>query len=161
MRNWPYAWSLSQGADSPIKGKVGVSPLPHGGTSTHGAATLGGWNLAVTKYSKNPDAAADLVMYLAGHDVQKDRATNASYNPTIVALYKDPEVLAANPFFGTLYEVFTSAVPRPATVTGLKYPAVSEAFWNAVHEVLSGTATPEDSLKKLEGRLNQLKRSGW
>jgi trehalose/maltose transport system substrate-binding protein len=161
MRNWPYAWSLSQGADSPIKGKVGVSPLPHGGASTHGAATLGGWNLAVTKYSKNPDAAADLVMYLAGHDVQKDRATNASYNPTIIALYKDPEVLAANPFFGTLYEVFTSAVPRPATVTGLKYPAVSEAFWNAVHEVLSGTATPEDSLKKLEGRLNQLKRSGW
>src|SRR5208282_4220423 len=41
MRNWPYAWSLAQGADSPIKGKVGVSPLPKGGANGHNSATLG------------------------------------------------------------------------------------------------------------------------
>ena len=28
MRNWPYAYAPSQKADSPIKGKVGVAPLP-------------------------------------------------------------------------------------------------------------------------------------
>ncbi len=161
MRNWPYAWSLSQGADSPVKGKVGVMPLPKGGASGKSAATLGGWQLAVSKYSKNPDAAADLVMFLASEPVQKDRAIKGSYNPTIASLYKDKDVLAANPFFGSLYEVFTNAVPRPSTPTGTKYTEVSQAFWNATSDVLSGKATPEDSLKRLEGRLNQVKRGKW
>ena len=118
MRNWPYAWSLGNGADSPIKGKIGVAPLPKGGADGKNAATLGGWQLAVSKYSKNPDAAADLVMYMTSAEVQKDRAIKGSYNPTIASLYQDKEVLAANPFFGSLYNVFTSAVPRPPRPPG-------------------------------------------
>ncbi|MEN9843464.1 MAG: hypothetical protein RLZZ612_1293 [Pseudomonadota bacterium] len=161
MRNWPYAWSLGNGADSKVKGKIGVAPLPKGGADGQHAATLGGWQLAVSKYSKNADAAADLVMYMTSPEVQKERAIKGSYNPTIAALYKDKDVLAANPFFGSLFDVFTSAVPRPATATGLKYPEVSAAFWNATHDVLSGKATAEDSLKKLEAKLKQVKRNQW
>ena len=161
MRNWPYAWSLGNGADSKIKGKIGVSALPKGGTDGRNAATLGGWQLAVSKYSKHPEAAASLVMYMTSPEVQKERAIKGSYNPTIPALYKDKDVLAATPFFGDLYNVFTSAVPRPATVTGLKYNEVSSAFWNATHDVLSGKSSAEDSLKRLEGRLNQIKRGKW
>ena len=161
MRNWPYAWSLGNGKDSKIAGKIGVSALPKGGADGKNAATLGGWQLAVSKYSKNPEAAASLVMYMTSPEVQKERAIKGSYNPTIPALYKDKEVLAATPFFGDLYSVFTSAVPRPATVTGLKYNEVSAAFWNATHDVLSGKSTAEDSLKRLEGRLNQVKRGKW
>lgn len=161
MRNWPYAWSLGNGADSKIKGKIGVMPLPKGGEDGKNAATLGGWQLAVSKYSKNPEAAASLVMYMTSPEVQKERAIKGSYNPTIAALYKDKAVLEANPFFGSLFDVFTSAVPRPATVTGAKYPEVSAAFWNATHDVLSGKASAEDSLKKLEGKLKQVKRNQW
>jgi trehalose/maltose transport system substrate-binding protein len=157
MRNWPYAWSLSQGPDSPIKGKVGVVALPKGdGGKT--AATLGGWQLAVSKYSKNPKEAAELVMYMTSAAVQKDRAIRGSYNPTILALYKDAEVLKANPFFGDLYDTFVGAVPRPATVTGIKYNEVSAAFWNATHEVLSGKTKAEDSLKKLEVKIDSIRR---
>jgi len=58
MRNWPYAWNLANSPDSPIKDKVGVIALPKGGTGGRHAATLGGWQLAVSKYSKNPDLAA-------------------------------------------------------------------------------------------------------
>jgi trehalose/maltose transport system substrate-binding protein len=43
----------------------------------------------------------------------------------------------------------------------LKYPEVSSAFWNATHDVLSGKATAEDSLKRLDGRLKQVKRNQW
>ena len=161
MRNWPYAWSLGNGADSKVKGKIAVSALPKGGADGQNAATLGGWQLAVSTYSKNPEAAASLVMYMTSPEVQKERAIKGSYNPTIPALYKDKDVLAATPFFGDLYNVFTSAVPRPATVTGLKYNEVSAAFWNATHDVLSGKSSAEDSLKRLEGRLNQIKRGKW
>jgi trehalose/maltose transport system substrate-binding protein len=157
MRNWPYAWSLSQGADSPVKGKVGVSALPHG-DGGQSAAALGGWQLAVSRYSAHPKEAADLVMYLTSPAVQKDRAIRGSYNPTIPALYKDAGVLQANPFFGDLYDTFIHAVPRPATVTGVKYNEVSAAFWNAVHDVISGGAKPEESLKKLEVKLDSIRR---
>ena len=43
----------------------------------------------------------------------------------------------------------------------LKYPEVSAAFWNATHDVLSGKATAEDSLKRLDGKLKQVKRNQW
>jgi len=157
MRNWPYAWSLSQGADSPVKGKVGVVALPKGGDGKT-AAALGGWQLAVSKYSKNQKEAADLVMYLTSKEVQKDRAVRGSYNPTIVSLYKDADVLKANPFFGDLYDTFVGAVPRPATITGVKYNEVSAAFWNTAHDVLSGTAKADEGLKKLETKIESIRR---
>lgn len=157
MRNWPYAWSLSQGADSPVRGKVGVVALPMG-DGGKSAATLGGWQLAVSKYSPNPREAADLVMYLTSPAVQKDRAIRGSYNPTIPALYKDADVLKANPFFGELYNTFVNAVPRPATITGAKYNEVSAAFWNAAHDVLSGKTRAKESLVKLESKLDAIRR---
>jgi trehalose/maltose transport system substrate-binding protein len=160
MRNWPYAWSLAQGPDSAIKDKVGVVALPKGGEDGRHAATLGGWNLAVSKYSKHPEIAAELVMYLTGPEEQKRRAVVGSYNPTIASLYKDQEVLDANPFFGDLYETFVNAVPRPSTPTGTKYNQVSNEFWNAVHAVLSGKTNAADSLAQLESSLNRMSRGG-
>ncbi|MBV8621202.1 MAG: ABC transporter substrate-binding protein [Curvibacter sp.] len=157
MRNWPYAWSLSQGADSPVKGKVGVMALPHGEDGSS-AATLGGWQLAVNRYSTHPAESADLVMYLTSRTQQKDRAVRGSYNPTIESLYKDPDVLAANPFYGDLYDTFVHAVPRPATVTGAKYNEVSAAFWNATHDVLAGKLPADEAVRKLEDKLNSVRR---
>jgi len=160
MRNWPYAWALSQGEDSMIRDKVGVVALPKGGEDGRHAATLGGWQLAVSRYSENPEAAADLVMYLTNAEAQKRRAIIGSYNPTIAALYEDPEVLEANPFFGELYDTFVSAVPRPSTQTGGSYNQMSNEFWNAVHTVLTGQQSAADSLAALESTLNRMSRGG-
>ncbi|MEM6945782.1 MAG: ABC transporter substrate-binding protein, partial [Pseudomonadota bacterium] len=87
MRNWPYAWALSQSEDSPVKGKVGVIALPKGGEGGKNTGVLGGWNLAVSKYSENAALAADLVMHLASAEEQKIRALRGAYNPTMPALY--------------------------------------------------------------------------
>ncbi|MGH6898841.1 MAG: ABC transporter substrate-binding protein [Geminicoccaceae bacterium] len=161
MRNWPYAWALGNADDSPIKGKIGVSALPKGsGEEGKHTGTLGGWQLAVSKYSQNPEIAADLVEYLTSYDEQKRRAIEGSYNPTIAALYEDEEVLAANPFFGDLYETFTNAVARPSRVTGAKYNQVSSEFFNAVHAVLSGKTDAASSLAALEDSLDRLSRGG-
>nr|WP_273205767.1 ABC transporter substrate-binding protein [Marinobacter subterrani] len=161
MRNWPYAWALAQSPDSPVKGKVGVVALPKGGEDGRHAGTLGGWQLAVSKYSENPALAADLVLYLTSYEEQKRRAIEGSYNPTIPALYKDEEVLAAVPFFGELFETFKNGVPRPSSVTGESYGRVSNAFFNSVHDVLSVEAEPEQALSGLERELRRLGRRGW
>jgi len=158
MRNWPYAWSMSQSADSPVKDKVGVIALPkaEGG---RGAATLGGWNLAVSKFSKHPEVAADLVLYLTGPDEQKRRAIEYSVQPTLPRVYDDKEVLAKNPFFAILASTFKNAVPRP-TVTAGKYNQVSSAFSNAVHAVLSKEKPAKDALAELSSKLDGLRKGG-
>ncbi|MCM2131170.1 ABC transporter substrate-binding protein [Larsenimonas rhizosphaerae] len=161
MRNWPYAWSLAQADASDIKDKVGVTQLPKGGNDGQHAAGLGGWNLAVSRYSDHPELAAQLVAFLTSPEEQKRRALEGAYNPTIAALYKDQDVLKAAPFFGTLYTTFTSAVARPSAVTRDKYPRVSNAFFNTVHKVLSGQTTAEQGLEALEGDLDRVKRRRW
>ncbi len=155
MRNWPYAYTLGNADDSVIKGKFDVAPLP-AGKSGSGAATLGGWNLAVSKYSENPEAAADVALFLASYDIQKLRAVEGSFNPTIKKLYSDEEVLEANPFFGSLYDVFINAVARPSTATAPNYNEVSTYFFKAVHSVLNGEKDAQTALEELELDLQDL-----
>jgi len=158
MRNWPYAWSLGNSADSKIKDKIGVAPLPKGGADGKHSGSLGGWELAVSKYSKNPEAAASLVMYLTGAAEQKRRAVGASFNPTRPEIYKDADVVKANPFMSALYDVFVSAAARPSSPTGAKYNKVSNEFWNAVYSVLSKQKPADKALADLEATLTQVMR---
>jgi trehalose/maltose transport system substrate-binding protein len=160
MRNWPYAYALANASGSATQGKVGVTLLPKGGEAGRHAAALGGQHLAVSKYSKHPDAAASLVMFLTSAAEQKRRAVEASFNPALTRLYQDPEVLAANPFFALLAETLVNAVPRPAAQTRAKYNQVSAAFWNAVHRVLSGKETAQASVESLEKQLQRLSAGG-
>jgi len=160
MRNWPYAYALGQAEGSVIKGKITVSALP-AGASGHGASTLGGWQLAVNARTKHAKEAVELVRYLTGPDEQKRRAIQGSFTPTIVSLYKDPEVLAAAPFFGALYDVFVNAVARPATVTRTKYNQASSAFANAVYGVLTKKQTPDEAVAALQSQLARVKGKSW
>jgi trehalose/maltose transport system substrate-binding protein len=160
MRNWPYAYSLGNDADgqddvagnaddSPIAGLFDVSPLP-GVTPGQSAATLGGWQLAVSAYSEHPEEAAKLAFFMASEAEQKRRAVTYSLNPTIQPLYEDAEVLEASPFFGSLFDVFTNAVARPSTITAPQYSDVSALYFGAVHSVLTGEADAEDAFLALE-----------
>ncbi|GAA4023591.1 ABC transporter substrate-binding protein [Deinococcus rubellus] len=160
MRNWPYAWSLGQSADSKVKGKIAVAPLPAGPGGTP-AAALGGWQLGVSMYSKNQDAAISLVRYLTSPAEQKIRAIEGSFTPTISALYQDKDVLKANPFFGSLLDVFTNAVPRPSGPTKDKYNQVSQAFSTAVSDVLNKKMTGTAAVAQLQTDLSRVKGRGW
>ncbi len=155
MRNWPYAYVLGNSDDSAIKGLFDVVPLPKGDAG-RGAAALGGWQLAVSKYSNDPEAAAKVALFLASYDIQKLRAIEGSFNPTIKSLYQDEEVLEASPFFGSLYDVFTNAAPRPSTATAPRYNEVSTYFYQAVHSVLTGESNAKDALLELEIELQDL-----
>ncbi|MCG6659358.1 ABC transporter substrate-binding protein [Halomonas campisalis] len=160
MRNWPYAWALGQAEGTAIQGRFGAASLPRG-SEGESVATLGGWSFAVSRYSAHPEAAADLVAYLTAEAKQKAHAIEFGMNPTREALYRDPEVLEAQPFIGELYATLVGGVPRPASVTGEHYARVSNAFFNRVHEVLSGDLAAEQALQQLEAELTRMGRRGW
>lgn len=161
MRNWPYAYQLGNSADSAIKGKFDVAPLPSGGGDNKSAATLGGWNVAVSKYSPNLETATALAMYMSSAEFQKAIAIQLSHLPTIVSLYDDPEVAKEQPIIPRWKDIFLNAVPRPSAPTKGKYNEVSSKFWSAVHETLSGNGSAADNLEVLESDLTDLKGAGW
>jgi trehalose/maltose transport system substrate-binding protein len=137
-------------------------PLPMGeGEGARSAATLGGWNVAVSKYSKAPEEAIKLALFLSSTEVQKERAIKQSNLPTIVSLYDDADVAAAQPIIPNWKEVFQNAVPRPSAPTKVKYNEVSSLFWSAVHDTLSGNGTGAENLELLEAKLTELKGDAW
>lgn len=161
MRNWPYAYGLGNGDESPIKGKFDVVPLPTGGGHDTSAATLGGWNVAVSKYSEHKAEATSLAVYLASEEAQKTRALVSANLPTIVALYDDADIAKEQPIIPSWKNVFLQAVPRPSAPTKSKYNEVSSKFWSAVHSSISGDGTTAENFEILEADLQDLKGSGW
>jgi trehalose/maltose transport system substrate-binding protein len=155
MRSWPYAYSLAEASESPIRGKFDVAPLP-AGDAGHGSATLGGWQLAVSRYSQNPEVAADVALFLASPEEQRIRAIRGSFLPTITRLYQDEEVLGASPMIAKMYDVMRNAVARPSAVTAPHYNRVSLLFFSAVHSVLVRKADARIALEELELDLHGL-----
>lgn len=161
MRNWPYAYALGNGDDSAVKGKFAVAPLPTATDGDQPSSTLGGWNVAVSKYSDDQEAAIALAKFLSSAEVQKRRAIELSNLPTVAALYDDADVAKAQPFMPAWKPIFESAVPRPSAVTKVKYNEVSAKFWNAVHNSLSGNGTAAENLELLEVELTEMKGDNW
>jgi len=156
MRNWPYAYGLSQGEDSAVKDKFDVTSLP-GKEPGMSAATLGGWQVGVSKYSRNPEAAVKLALWLASEEEQKAQALSpSSLIPTKIALYSDPDIAEQRPFMPRLLPVFTSAVARPSTATAPKYNETSNIFFSNVFEVLTGRMSGADAVATIELDLQDL-----
>ena len=152
MRNWPSAYADSQAAGSPIRNKFDTALLPGGKAGRVG--TLGGWGLAVSRFSAHPREALDLVRYLTRRDVQVKRSRVLSQPPTLPELYSLPEVLEANPRFALLSQAFrTGMITRPSNVAGKKYQEVTDAYIQAVHSVLTGEKRAPEAAAALEDEL--------
>lgn len=159
MRNWPYAWALVNAPGSLVSGKVGIIKLP-AGEGGKNAGVLGGHHLAVSKYTRHPQEAVALLRFLTSAAEQKRRSIAGSFDPPRPALYDDPQVLAASSYLPVVRRAYEHVLPRPSSITGLKYNQVSYEFWNAVHDSLSGSETPEKALETLTIKLERISRHG-
>ncbi len=142
LRNWPYAWRLFERADSPVRGRVGVSVLPHAPGAAP-AATLGGWQLGVNAFSPRPEAAERLAAFLTAAPAQKALALAYGYSPPRRSLYADAELAAAQPFLPRLRAVLEAARPRPVSP---HYVALSQTLQAEFSAVLVGERAPESAL---------------
>lgn len=151
MRYWSSGYN--QIANSPgMRGRFDVTLLPCGLRGR--AQTMGGFELAVSGYSKHPREAAHLVLYLTGNSVQKCRAVQEGYLPTLPRLYEDSEVLKAVPEAKALKTVgLASWVARPSAIAGNHYADVSRIYYEGVHAILNHQLPPEDVLKSIETQL--------
>jgi multiple sugar transport system substrate-binding protein len=153
LRNWPYVHGLAseEGEDSVIQGKFGIAPLP--GLDGPGASTLGGYNLAVSKATDNPQTAKDFIQYMLTEDVQRKVLTEMSGAPTVSALYDDPVLQEQIPYLATLKAALEEAVPRPQAVA---YSELSHLVSTQVYSALQGKTSVEDTLAALQKDMQKL-----
>jgi multiple sugar transport system substrate-binding protein len=141
--NWGYVWNRTQNdPDSQIKDKVGVVPLP-GFTANAAATCIGGWQVAVSAFSKNKAESVKLVRYLSSPEVAKMQAIAASHLPVFPEVYTDADVLKANPWFKDALPVVQTARARPVSPA---YPRVSEVIRTNMNAFLAGSKTADAAL---------------
>jgi multiple sugar transport system substrate-binding protein len=131
LRDWPYAWEIANNPkESSVAGKVDIIGLPHfaGGESV---PTLGGWQFALSKFSRKKSPAWEFVQYMTSPKVQKTFALETSQRPSRRSVYNDPDVLSRNPHFARLREEFEKARARPAIPLYPLYSSILQRFYHS------------------------------
>jgi trehalose/maltose transport system substrate-binding protein len=130
-RNWPYAWKIANDPElSKVAGKVAMATLP-GFPGHHGVATLGGWQMGVSRFSKKPDLAWRFVDFMTSPEMQKRIALVTGRPPTRAALYDDPELRQKIPKLPSLLENFKQAVPRPTTPVYVPLSNIMQRYFSS------------------------------
>ncbi len=152
--SWGLAWGRYQEPDSPVKDKVGIMPLPAmpGGKP---ATCAGGWMWATSAFSKNKKAAAELVRWLASPQVAKILAVQGALMPAYAELFRDPELLKAQPWMAAALPVLESARSRPVTP---RYGEFSDAVRTSTSAMLGRSQSVPVGVLNIESRLRRVLR---
>jgi multiple sugar transport system substrate-binding protein len=152
MRNWPYAYALDK--KTPIGSKFAVAPLP-GWQGGHPASVLGGYNLGISAYSKNPAGAAAFIDFVTKPAQQLVMGVKAALPPVLGSVYDDPKLKKAMPFASELRTAVQQGQARPVSPV---YPQISEAIYKNVYAALQGQMSPQAAANKMGSQVeNALK----
>jgi trehalose/maltose transport system substrate-binding protein len=100
-----------------------------------------------------------LVRFLASPEEQARRCRKPSEPPTVPALYKNADVLGANPYVSRVLQVHEGAALRPSVPAGKMYPEVSRAYYEAVHAVLTQRQSAANAASDLQEQLVKMLKS--
>jgi multiple sugar transport system substrate-binding protein len=152
MRNWPYAWTLLNAEDSPVRGKVGVAAIP--GSETHESSpTLGGWHLGINRFTTQPDLAWQLIAFLTSPEAQRQLAVTSGLKPTRVSVYANPQVQQADPSLSTFFPFLQQAQPRPVSPF---YLMASQVLQSEISAIITGLKPVELAVKDAEQQLRRI-----
>ena len=149
MRNWPYAYAL--GKESKIADQFDIATFPsfEGGEP---ASVLGGFNLAISAFAKNPEGAAAFIDFATSEEVQKANFLDSASPPAFAAVYDDPEVQKKYAFASDLKAAVEQGQARPVSPV---YPQISEAIYTNVFDALQGRAEPKAALEAMSSDIEK------
>jgi multiple sugar transport system substrate-binding protein len=126
-----------------------VSTLPQGQTS---ASILGGENIAITKASKNVDAAWEFIKWTQEPANLTSYIVTAGKIPSRKAVAEQKE-WTSDPAVKVFVEQLAVARPR---AYGPKYPEISAAVQDMLQSALTGDATVDAAIKAAAGKIKPL-----
>jgi multiple sugar transport system substrate-binding protein len=149
LRNWPYVLDLVETPGSPVRGRVGIAPLPSG-PGGRGAGSTGGAHLGIARGTAHPDLALALVRFLTSAHAERALA-GATLYPARTALYREPALVARNPWLPRIHDLMLAGRPRPVTPS---YLLVSATLQPEVSAVLVGLEPPARAIADARRRLD-------
>ncbi|GAA2043858.1 ABC transporter substrate-binding protein [Polymorphospora rubra] len=145
--NWPFVYPALQEGAPELADKVGWARYPGVDAGQPSRVTIGGVNLAVSRFSDHPDEAFEAALCIRDAENQKFSAINDGVPPTIESIYADPEMTEAYPMKDEILAELRDGATRPLT----------PAYQN-VSTVLSVTLSPPSAIRPQE-TADELRRS--
>ena len=142
--------------DKPFRDQAGVTSVPRGKGAR--VATIGGYALGISRTSAHRAEAVKLIQFLMRKQAEF-RASNHPEKPD-----RKEEFFEVPPVIKKIYPWWnkpgdsagSEVVWRPSEVTGSKYEAVSKAYSNALHSVLTRESTAPAAAASLENELGRI-----
>ena len=148
--NYPFIYA-SAGEEAPdFQKKIGFARYPAVEKGRKSAPPIGGFNIGVSKYSKNPALAFQAAQCVASSKSQLVANAKGGLPPTTEALFTSKAVQKAYPGFAKLMrESLKDGKPRPATPA---YNDVSLAVQATLHPIgsIDPPSVPGDLRDKLK-----------
>jgi multiple sugar transport system substrate-binding protein len=151
--NYPFVWPAA--AKVGIQSKMGYAPFPTVTPGTLPRVSIGGYNLAVSAYSKYPQQAFQAIQCLTQPANQVRNAIKGGLAPVLASIYDQPSIAKAYPFHTILKLQIQHYGIRPKT------PAYADVSL-AIQKALSPTANivPNTVVNTLRGELKKALSSG-
>jgi multiple sugar transport system substrate-binding protein len=127
--NYPFVWP-SMKADNPklfknFKYALYPSVIP----GQPARVTIGGIDMAISRYSQHPDLAFQAALCLRNRQNQLNAAIKGGLPPTLASLYNDPKMFKDYPFHAQILTALQHASVRPKTAA---YQNISIVISHAV-----------------------------
>lgn len=113
--NWPFVYPAMQEAAPELARDVRWARYPAVNPETPSRVTIGGYHLAVSAYSRHPDAAFEAALCLRSPEHQRFSAVHDGVPPTIESVYDAPELADAYPMREVILAELKDAANRPLT----------------------------------------------
>jgi ABC-type glycerol-3-phosphate transport system substrate-binding protein len=113
--NYPFVYPSMKTNKPDLLPNFKWAPYPGVAADKETHVTIGGINIAVSRYTKHPDLAFEAALCLRNRDNQKIGAIKGGVPPSISDLYDDAEVVQAYPFAKDIQASLDTAAVRPLT----------------------------------------------
>jgi trehalose/maltose transport system substrate-binding protein len=152
LRGWARSYLLRVRDTPSIRDQIGMTNVPAGKNAQ--AATLGGFGLGISRSSRNPAQALQLVRFLVHKEIKLEEARSGHESQNGQEFYDPTAILRTNRnSAGNGKQLVSGVVARPSTVAGEKYEEVSRAYIQAVRSVLLGQSRAPEAAASLEQQL--------
>jgi multiple sugar transport system substrate-binding protein len=161
----PVWWWVRGGLLDPKVSKlteeqVGFAPLPSfpgGKSSTY----INCWIYAITKGSKNKDAAMEFAAWVSHPTVERDILVDPKENDVVAVQYANMRDADVNKRYGGMHTFAADALQNTKVVPySADWPQMMEALETAMSEAASGTKSVPDAFKAADATIRRIVRRG-
>jgi multiple sugar transport system substrate-binding protein len=161
-RNWAYVWTLAQGSESKIAGKIAMTVVPQFGPNGKHVTNLGGWSYVVSNFSKHKEESRKVIQWFgdAPHQLEKF-LSGSGWPPAHQDAYKGDNLAKVPPnireFMDPYYKISLTAHSRPRHP---QYRQISEIIQNEAQAAILGQKTAQAAADAMAQQLAPLLQ-GW